>query len=289
MSYARLIQCACTKDSLPEGLNKALPPRYSASPLIQHYLNHIFILLPLCDEASLYASVDAVYNPDPRKATAFDHWTVRMILAIASVSVSNQRGDSSYLDGIGHVSVALQHAEDVLHPGSIPSIQAVLLLVEYAMFDPHHFDSWTLVGVASRAMVDLGIHQDPSKASTMSKAKLELRRRVYYCVYALDRFAIHFLIEVNVAYTRTDLQRLYKPERFRFLMIQPMSLSPFHPPPCNPPNPLRKPTRGFSLMSLLSITFVCDNCSPSGTLNFSNPDERLGKIRTHAFGEFTRR
>ncbi|KAJ9669445.1 hypothetical protein H2201_000312 [Coniosporium apollinis] len=187
MSYARLVLCACTKDSLPEGLNKALPPRYSASPLIQHYLNHIFIILPLCDEASIYASVDAVYNPDPRKATAFDHWTVRMILAIASVSVSNQRGDSSYLDGIGHVSAALQHAEDVLHPGSIPSIQAVLLLVEYAMFDPHHFDSWTLIGVASRAMVDLGIHQDPSKASTTSKVKLELRRKVYYCVYALDR------------------------------------------------------------------------------------------------------
>lgn len=289
MSYARLILCACTKDSLPEGLNKALPPRYSASPLIQHYLNHIFIILPLCDEASLYASVDAVYNPDPRKATAFDHWTVRMILAIASVSVSNQRGDSSYLDGIGHVSAALHHAEDVLHPGSIPSIQAVLLLVEYAMFDPHHFDSWTLIGVASRAMVDLGIHQDPSKASVMPKAKLELRRRVYYCVYALDRFAIPLLVGVNVAYTRTDLQRLYKPERFHFPMTRPTSLFPSRPLPCNLLKAHQKPKHGFNLMSLLSITFVCDNCSPNGTLNFSSPDERHGKIHTHAFGELTRR
>jgi hypothetical protein len=36
-------------------------------------------------------------------------------------------------------------------------------------------------------MVDLGLHQDPPKGTAMPKGKLELRRRVYYCVYALDR------------------------------------------------------------------------------------------------------
>ena len=53
--------------------------------------------------------------------------------------------------------------------------------------DPHHFDSWSLIGAASRAITDLGLHQDPPKGTPMLKGKLELRRRVFHCIYALDR------------------------------------------------------------------------------------------------------
>jgi hypothetical protein len=187
ISYARLILSASSKEGLPAGMNKALPPKYSATPLVQHYLNNFFVLLPVFDEASFYASVDAVYHADPEMATAFDHMTVRMVLAISCLSLSEQRGDTHYSDAVGHVTAALEYAEDVLHPGFINSIQVLVLLVEYSMLDPHHFDSWTLIGAASRAMVDLGIHQDPSKSAGVSKAKLELRRRVYWCVYSLDR------------------------------------------------------------------------------------------------------
>ncbi|KAF2121611.1 fungal-specific transcription factor domain-containing protein [Lophiotrema nucula] len=186
MSYARLILSASAKEALPTGLHKSLPPRFAATPLIQHYLDNIFTLLPIFEEASLYSSVDAVYHPD-EKASAFNHWTVRMVLAIACLSQSEQRGDTLYSDAVGHVNAALEHSEEVLHPGMISSIQATLLLVEYAMMDPHHFDSWTLIGAASRAMVDLGIHQDPPRRTSVSRNKLEIRRRVYWCVYALDR------------------------------------------------------------------------------------------------------
>jgi hypothetical protein len=189
MSYARLILSASSKEALPTGLTKALPPRYAATPLIQHYLNNIFSVLPVFDEAAFWASIDAVYHLDDI-ATPLDHWTVRMVLAIASLSKSEQRGDELYSDAVGHVSSALEHAEDVLHPGFISSIQALILLVEYATMDPHHFDSWTLIGAASRAMVDLGIHQDPSRSTVVSRSKLEVRRRVYWCVYALDRYVL---------------------------------------------------------------------------------------------------
>lgn len=187
MSYARLILSACTKDPLPSGTTKELPPRYVATALIQHYLKGMFVLLPVFEEASFYASVDNVYARDMRKAEPFDHWTVRMVLAIASVSMSEQRGDQHYLEGIGHVCAALSQAEAVLHPGSISSVQALIMLTEYAMLDPHHLDSWSLIGAASRAMVDLGLHQDPPKGAPMTKGKLDLRRRVFWCVYALDR------------------------------------------------------------------------------------------------------
>lgn len=171
---------------MPAGWNKKLPPRYAATPLIQQYVNNIFTLLPIFEEATLYACVDAVYHLDSI-AKPFDIWVVRMVLAIACLSQSEQRGDTLYSDAVGHANAALGHAEKVLHPGFISSIQALVLLVIYATMDPHHFDSWTLIGAASRAMVDLGIHQDPSKSAAASRTKVEIRRRVYWCVYSLDR------------------------------------------------------------------------------------------------------
>lgn len=208
MSYARLILSASSKEELPTGLTKALPPKFAATPLIQHYLNNIFTLLPLFEEASFYRSLDAVYHLDDI-ATPLDHWSVRMVLAIACLAQSEQRGDTLYSDAIGHVNAALEHAEAVLHPGRISSIQALLLLVEYAMMDPHHFDSWTLIGAASRLVVDLGIHQDPSRSTPISKSKLEVRRRVYWCVYALDRYVFSrsytaFSNLVQIHFTRPD-------------------------------------------------------------------------------------
>ncbi|KAJ4351473.1 uncharacterized protein N0V89_006816 [Didymosphaeria variabile] len=186
MSYARLILSASSKEPMPAGLTKKLPPRYAATPLIQQYVNNIFTILPIFEEATLYACVDAVYHLEG-VAKPFDIWVVRMVLAIACLSQSEQRGDTLYSDAVGHANAALEQAEKVLHPGFISSIQAQVLLVIYATMDPHHFDSWTLIGAASRAMVDLGIHQDPSKSTSIARPKLEIRRRVYWCVYSLDR------------------------------------------------------------------------------------------------------
>jgi Fungal specific transcription factor domain len=187
MSYARLVLAASTKEPLPTGMKKELPPRHAANALVQQYIQHIQVLLPILEETTFYPSLNNVYDPSPHKATPYDHWAVRMVLAIASAGQSQQRGDTYYSDAVGHICAAIEHAELVLHPGSIWSIQAMLLLVLYAMLDPNHFDSWTLIGAAARAMVDLGLHQDPSKSAQTPRAKLELRRRVYYCVFALDR------------------------------------------------------------------------------------------------------
>ncbi|EMD00960.1 hypothetical protein BAUCODRAFT_190769 [Baudoinia panamericana UAMH 10762] len=217
MSYARLVLSACTKDQFPQGMTKALPPRYMTQALVQHYLNNVFVLLPVFEEASFYGSVENLYFKDSHKADPLDYWMVHLVLAISYASKSESRGDQDYLEGIGHVCAALQHAEDVLHPGALSSVQALVLLTEYAMLDPHHLDSWSLIGVASRAMVDLGLHQDPQKGATMARGKLDLRRRVFHCVYALDRStslvqtrAFSFSddsAKVKVPFTRTPAQQ----------------------------------------------------------------------------------
>ncbi|KAJ9287472.1 transcriptional regulator family: Fungal Specific TF [Paecilomyces variotii] len=186
-SFAQLLLTVAMGEPLPQHPSKTLPPRHEATGLLEFYFDNIFTQLPFFAETNFWTSVDAVYQEGGRFAKPFDHWIVRMVLAIASTSFSQQRGDQDQKRALSLVSAALDYSEDVLHPGSIPGIQAILLLAQYSLVDPEHFRSWYLVGCAARVMADLGLHQDlPSGA--IPKDRLELRRKVFHCIYSLDRY-----------------------------------------------------------------------------------------------------
>ena len=184
MSYARLVLSTSSREEMPRLTTDVLPQRHAIAPLIEHYLGNIHILYPFLTETKLYGSIEAVYQG---YASPLDHWTTRLVLAIAYASLSRRRGDTQYQDAVRHASSALDHIEAVIHPGSVVGIQAMILLVLYSMLDPHHFNSWYLIGLSSRAMVDIGLHQDPPPELQLKESELDLRRRIYLCVYVLDR------------------------------------------------------------------------------------------------------
>ena len=190
MSFARLVLSISTLEEMPQYVSNPLPSRHNMIPLVQHFLNNFHVLYPFLSVTKLWGSIDAVSRQDNDFASAMDHWTSHLVLAISLASLSRRRGDTHYQDAVGHAAAALDHIEGVLHPGSISGIQALLLLVLYATLDSYHFNSWYLIGLASRAMVDIGLHQDPPRGLRMKDVELELRRRLYLSVYALDRCVI---------------------------------------------------------------------------------------------------
>lgn len=195
MSFARLLLSVSMVTDLPTFASNSLPPRYLATSLIQNYLDNIFVLMPFFSETDLMSSVSAVYQESGRHAKPIDHWFVRMVLAISSGAASQTKGDANDETALRHAAAAIAHSEAVLHPGSISGIQAILLLVQYSMIEPGYFRTWDLIGMASRVMVDLGLHVEPSRESKMSKEALDIRRKVFYCVYTLDR-------NISIAYGR---------------------------------------------------------------------------------------
>lgn len=187
MSFARLVLSTSSVEEMPKLRVDDFPQRYAITHLVQHYLENVYVLYPFLSETKLFTSLDALSQDGGRYANSIDRWTVRLVIAIAFASLSRRRGDAQYRDGVYHAAAALQGVETVLQPGSIVGIQALLLLVLYAMLDPHHFNSWYLIGVASRAMVDLGLHQDSTSPRQVTGPEADLRRRVYHSVYTLDR------------------------------------------------------------------------------------------------------
>jgi hypothetical protein len=110
-----------------------------------------------------------------------------MVLAIGSTAQSQRLNDEHYARGVEFASKSLDFADRALAPGHVTQIRSLLLLTQYSMFDPAHFDSWHLIGFTARAIVDLGFHQDPPMSSVSDKSTLDLRRKIFYSAYALDR------------------------------------------------------------------------------------------------------
>ncbi|TVY26513.1 Positive regulator of purine utilization [Lachnellula hyalina] len=187
MTFARLILAATNNDILPESQPFQLPSRPAAMVLIQYYLDHVYALFPVFSETALLNALDATYQENGRPVTEFEYWLLYFVFAIASTAQSRSHRDALYVDGVHWVGRALHYADKVLMPGYVSQIQALLLLVQYSMLDPAHFDSWHLIGFACRAVVDLGFHQDPPKEQQLDKKTAEMRRRIFYCVYSLDR------------------------------------------------------------------------------------------------------
>ncbi|PYH86065.1 hypothetical protein BO82DRAFT_273167 [Aspergillus uvarum CBS 121591] len=185
-SFANLLLSLSLADPLPKQSLRPLPPRHEITHLLQHYFDTLYIQLPFFAETSFWTSVDAMYQSGGRFAKPFDQWMLYTVLATSSASLSYEMGDESQQDALSYVTQALQRAEDVLRPGSIQGIQAIMLLAQYSLFDPKHFRSWFLVGMAVRVMVDLGLHQDPPVEVQSSTKYLDLRRRILHCLYSLD-------------------------------------------------------------------------------------------------------
>ncbi|SPJ74605.1 related to GAL4-like transcriptional activator [Fusarium torulosum] len=187
MTFARLVLAATTNDALPESPEIRLPSRQTAHALVQHYMDNVYSLFPCFSETALLTALDDLYQQDDRTIKDSDYWMVFMVLAIGSTAQSKRSQDTHYLTGLEYASRAMNHADGALTPGYVTQIQSLLLLTQYAMLDPAHFDSWHLIGFTARAIVDLGFHQDPPLSSVTDKSSLDMRRKIFYCAYALDR------------------------------------------------------------------------------------------------------
>jgi hypothetical protein len=188
MTFARLVLAAATNDPVPEPTTTKLPARQAAQAMVHYYLSNIHVLFPAFSPTLIMSLLEDVYSPGPRQQLkSSDYWLLFMVLAIGSTAQSRSNQDEYYANGVEFVARALAYADQALMPGYVTQIQSLLLLTQYAMLDPAHFDSWHLIGFTCRAVVDLGYHQDPPTQDHADKTGLDARRRTFYCVYALDR------------------------------------------------------------------------------------------------------
>ncbi|KAH6640072.1 fungal-specific transcription factor domain-containing protein [Truncatella angustata] len=76
--------------------------------------------------------------------------------------------------------------ENICQEG-VESIQILVLLALYSLFDPSGPSAWSLVGMAARQAVLLGLTRRQSETRSLSATDIELRHRLIWSIYVLDR------------------------------------------------------------------------------------------------------
>jgi hypothetical protein len=84
-------------------------------------------------------------------------------------------------------SSAMSLSNLVLSTISLPSLQAVLLLLVHSLVVPGGSEIWTLARLAMAHCVDLGLHREIGERMKLSKLAVEMRRRIFFSVYSFDR------------------------------------------------------------------------------------------------------
>lgn len=187
LTFARFVLAAATNNALPDASEFVLPPRQVSHSIVQFYMANVYSLFPCVAETVVLTALDDLYSHDERVMSDADFWLVYVVLAIGSAAQSRRLDDEHYTNGVKFMSKALDYADQSLALGSLTQLRSLILLTIYSTLDPAHYDSWHLVGFAARATIDLGYHQDPRSSTVSDSSNLEMRRKLFYCVYALDR------------------------------------------------------------------------------------------------------
>lgn len=205
----------------------ALPPAPAVERLVQVYIDHVQIMLPIlhmptfremllrvqdADRANFAVNnnnnndgnthhhhLDTTSNatssekPKVRPADAF---FVLIVLALSTMALSRTLDPTSELrmSSEAFYIEALKYYDSVFEAtDSLMGLQAILLLCYYSLFNPTKGSIWFLVGIASRTAIDHGLHHETAQSENLTALERDMNRRLFWSVYNLDRLLSHAL------------------------------------------------------------------------------------------------
>ncbi|EAU33168.1 conserved hypothetical protein [Aspergillus terreus NIH2624] len=165
----------------------SLPPQKQiAIELSSQYFRTVHLLYPFLHEQTHMKAIDRMY--EDQEENPIDSFQVYMVLAIASLELS--RRCKIQLPVEEYYASAMKHVDFVCHHGSLPALQCLLLLMVYALYHPScNINIWNLNYQCLASVIDLGLQRDvrSSPAIRISLLEQEMRTRVFWVVYTLDR------------------------------------------------------------------------------------------------------
>lgn len=158
-----------------------------AVKLSVQYFGSIHLLYPFLHEQTHMQMIDEVYRSQ-EDADPISSFQTYMVLAIASLNLSRQC--KQFLPVEGYYASAMKHFDYICYHGSMAALQCLLLLMVYALYNPScKVNIWNLNYQCLASVIDLGLQRDLRASSNypMSVFKQEMRTRVFWVVYTLDR------------------------------------------------------------------------------------------------------
>lgn len=170
----------------PRPVPAPLPDRETTRLLTTSYYENVHPQFPFLHWPTILEYEDEVMtacetglHPDPVRS-----YFVYMIAAVGALT--GPFAGASLPEGLYAAGEEL--FEHVLQLNSIETIQALLCCAMYSLRSPIGVSIWTLSGLAIRQCIELGLHRYiPWAGMESNTLKTQMRRRVFWCSYNLDR------------------------------------------------------------------------------------------------------
>ncbi|KAK9452662.1 fungal-specific transcription factor domain-containing protein [Dipodascopsis uninucleata] len=175
-----------TDSDVGKCITPELPRRSVVQHLLKIYFTHIHISFPFLSEHETLEAIDRIYNDTGYyRKNVFWSFVFDMILAIATSTVQKYEWNL-VASPESYSQRATQKLNRVLCLKGTKPLIAVLLLSVYSLMHDTSASVWHLVGIAVRLCMELGLHRDSGREQ-VSFFETEMRRRCFWCVFALDR------------------------------------------------------------------------------------------------------
>ena len=152
------------------------------------------------DRNALKRYHESRFNPessDPEDQ--FGTFKIYMVYAIGS-QLLRMTEKYDYIQPERFFMTAFRHVSAARGAHSIKNVEAMTLLVIYHLRSPSNTGIWYLIGMAMRSCIDLGLHRE-AYYSDDDMFQLELKRRLFWTVYSLER---HMSISFGRPFSMTD-------------------------------------------------------------------------------------
>ncbi|KAI1424509.1 fungal-specific transcription factor domain-containing protein [Xylaria sp. FL1777] len=152
--------------------------------LCQTYFDIIHVQYPFLHYPTFLHSLRRFFEDDSQNHVA--GFQIYMVLAISATIVS--RLHKIPLSGERYYMTALQYFEKIQMESSVQGLQCILLLLIFAMQSSTiRLDVWCLNYQCIASVLDLGLQRAVTTSSGISKLDQEMRTRIFWVVYTLDR------------------------------------------------------------------------------------------------------
>ncbi|KAI6778561.1 fungal specific transcription factor domain-containing protein [Emericellopsis cladophorae] len=153
--------------------------------LFDTFFDRLHTRWPLLDRKVYSALFEKQY--DQPKLPVIERSIMHLIYAIAARFLQLTRNPCG-VDSERHLVAAIEPMDYILEQHSLGTVQFLLLLAVHGQRSPYGSGAWSQVRYAVSLAIELGLHRERKAVSRHCNARdLEIRRRVFWSCYSLDR------------------------------------------------------------------------------------------------------
>ncbi|KIY00625.1 uncharacterized protein Z520_03288 [Fonsecaea multimorphosa CBS 102226] len=169
--------------------------REFAQSLIADYMASINIIHPCIDETHLQRDLDrflatnGALEFDADKLQRIEKYQCFRIALMCSIACTAKARHSPSLAAYGNqfYAQAVRYVEEVTAEVSPQSLEALLLLVIYCLFNPRKGNIWKILDFACRLSIQLGYHTEQGHSILESEDDKTWRRTAFWSLYSMER------------------------------------------------------------------------------------------------------